>query len=102
MLSVVAFHAPAAIWCVMDQTPALAQAQHDIRSAQALPDHLARRDRANSAQKRARTVLLDPASTPEQKSAARLCINQARALTGDLDVARRQPSPDIDRGVSIL
>lgn len=86
----------------MDQTSALAQAQQDIRTAQALPDHLARRERANGAQKRAQTVLLDPSSTPEQKSAARLCINQARALTGDLDVPRQQPAPDIDRGLSIL
>lgn len=85
----------------MDHTSALAQAQHDICTAQG-PTHLARRERASGAQKRAQTVLLDPASTPEQKSAARLCINQARALAGDLDVPRHQPPPDMDRGLSIL
>lgn len=85
----------------MDQTATLAQAQQDIRAAQALPDHLARREHATGAHKRAQTVLLDPTSTPEQKSSARLCIKQARVLTGDLDAPRHQRTPDVDRGLSI-
>jgi hypothetical protein len=67
-----------------DETP-LAQTQHDIRAAQALPDSPDRRARGAAAQRRAREVLHDPASTPEQKSAARLAFKQARALAGELD-----------------
>lgn len=67
-----------------DDTP-LTQTQHDIRAAQALPDSPDRRARGAAAQRRAREVLLDPASTPEQKSAARLAFKQARALAGELD-----------------
>lgn len=70
----------------------LAQTQHDIRAAQALPHGPDRRARGVAAQTRAREVLLDPASTPEQKSAARLAIKQARALAGELD-----PSPALRR-----
>jgi hypothetical protein len=72
-----------------EETP-LAQTQNDIRPAQALPDSPDRRARGVAAQTRAREVLLDPASTPEQKSAARLAIKQARALAGELD---RSPAP---------
>ncbi|MCA2304873.1 hypothetical protein JF770_15000 [Mycobacterium intracellulare] len=86
----------------MDQIAALAQAQQDIRAAQALPDHLARKEHANGAQKRAQTVLLDPNSTPEQKSAAQLCIKQARILNGVETPGHRQATDDVDRGVSII
>jgi hypothetical protein len=67
-----------------EDTP-LAQTQDDIRAAQALPDSPDRRARGAAAQTRAREVLLDPTSTPEQKSAARLAFKQARALAGELD-----------------
>jgi hypothetical protein len=69
----------------MPEETRLAQTQYDIRAAQALPDGPDRRARGVAAQTRAREVLLDPASTPEQKSAARLAIKQARALAGELD-----------------
>lgn len=67
-----------------DHTP-LTQTQDDIRAAQALPDSPDRRARAAAAQRRAREILLDPASPPEHKSAARLAFKQARALAGELD-----------------
>ncbi|MEB3980156.1 hypothetical protein OQ968_02635 [Mycobacterium sp. 663a-19] len=74
----------------MPEENRIAQTQHDIRAAQALPDSPDRRARGMAAQRRAREVLLDPASTPEQKSAARLALKQARALAGELD---RSPAP---------
>lgn len=80
----------AALTCVMPAENRLAQTQHDIRAAQALPDSPDRRARGVAAQTRAREVLLDPASTPEQKSAARLAIKQAQALAGEMD---RSPAP---------
>jgi hypothetical protein len=67
-----------------EDTP-LAQTQDDIRAAQALPDSPDRRARGAAAQTRAHEILQDPASTPEQKSAARLAFKQARALAGELD-----------------
>jgi hypothetical protein len=67
-----------------EDTP-LAQTQDDILAAQALPDSPDRRARGAAAQTRAREILQDPASTPEQKSAARLAFKQARALAGELD-----------------
>ena len=73
----------------MPQDTPLAQTQDDIRAAQALPDSPDRRSRGAAAQTRAREILQDPASTPEQKSAARLAFKQARALAGELD---RSPS----------
>jgi len=60
-----------------EDTP-LAQTQDDIRAAQALPDSPDRRARGAAAQTRAREILQDPASTPEQKSAARLAFKHAR------------------------
>lgn len=67
-----------------DETP-LTQTRDDIRAAQALPDSPDRRARGAAAQTRAREVLMDPASTPAQKSAARLAFKQGRALSGELD-----------------
>jgi hypothetical protein len=67
-----------------DETP-LAQTQADIRAAQALPDSPDRRARGAAAQRCARAILDDPATTAEQKSAARLAFKQARALAGELD-----------------
>ncbi|BCP14009.1 hypothetical protein MINTM021_09180 [Mycobacterium paraintracellulare] len=80
----------AALPCGMPDENRLAQTQRDIRAAQALPDSPDRRARGVAAQTRAGDVLLDPASTPEQQSAARLAIKQARALAGELD---RSPAP---------
>ena len=74
----------------MPEETRLAQTQRDIRAAQALRDSPDRRARGVAAQTRAREIMLDPASTPEQKSAARLAIKQARALAGELD---RSPAP---------
>lgn len=85
----------------MPESGALAQAQQDIRAAQALPDNLARREHVHAARQRARAVLLDATSTPEQKSAARLYIKQARALTSDLYRPRTPSTPDLDRSPSI-
>ncbi|WP_145929509.1 hypothetical protein [Mycobacterium intracellulare] len=76
----------------MPESGPSAQAQQDIRAAQALPDNLARREHVHAVQQRARALLLDVTSTPEQKSAARLDIRQALALTGDLD-SRAPPAP---------
>lgn len=67
----------------------LAQAQQDIRAAQALPDNLAAREHVHAVQQRARALLLDATSTPEQMSAARRDIKQARALT----TGRAPPAP---------
>jgi len=74
-----------ALPCGMPEETPLAQTQDDIRAAQALPDSPDRRARGAAAQRRAREVLLDPTSTPELKSAARLAFKQARALAGELD-----------------
>lgn len=63
----------------MPESRPLAQAQQDIRAAHGLPDSLARREHVPAAQQRARAILLDPTSTPEQKSAAQLYIKQAHA-----------------------
>ncbi|MGH3968396.1 MAG: hypothetical protein ACRDTV_09875 [Mycobacterium sp.] len=79
----------------------MAQTRHDIRTAQALPDSPARRAGAAAAQKRAQAVLLDPASTPEQKSAARLAIKQARVLTGELDRSPRPARTDTALRISL-
>lgn len=97
----VARHSPAALLCGMPESGALAQAQQDIRAAQALPDNLARREHVHAARQRARAVLLDATSTPEQESAARLYIKQARALTSDLYRPRTPSTPDLDRSPSI-
>ncbi|MBX9641895.1 MAG: hypothetical protein K2X97_19885, partial [Mycobacteriaceae bacterium] len=78
--------------CGMPESGPSAQAQQDIRAAQALPDNLARREHVHAVQQRARALLLDATSTPEQKSAVRLDIRQARALTSDL-CTPRTPAP---------
>ncbi len=81
-----ALHSVAALPCGMQQPTRLDQAQQDIRAAQTLPNNSDRRNHGLTAQKHAQAVLLDPDSTPQQKSAARLCIRQARALAGELNL----------------
>ncbi|MCA4761706.1 hypothetical protein KXD96_27490 [Mycobacterium sp. SMC-2] len=84
----------------MPESGPSAQAQQDIRAVQALPDNLARREHVHAARQRARALLLDATSTPEQMSAARRDIGQARALTSDLYRPRTPSTPDLDHSLS--